>query len=87
MGPFYRQDLPATPVGTAQAGATEGSKGYRYLCSAAPLRPQFLEFCFEMSQPPLEDVALLVQPFDVLLSAHEAVPPPVARRPFPLAVT
>jgi hypothetical protein len=37
-------------------------------------------------QPPLQDVALLVQSLDVLLAAQEPMPPPVAGRVFSLRV-
>ena len=40
-----------------------------HLYGAPPLRTQLIELSLEVPQPPLEDVALLVQPLDILRSA------------------
>jgi hypothetical protein len=45
-----------------------------YLLRCPSLRSQLLQFCLEVSQPPLENLTLLIQPLEVLLAAQKTVP-------------
>ena len=58
----------------------------RYLCSALPLRPQLPQFCLEVPQPSLEDLALFIQSRDVLFPSQKG-PAAAARRALPFRVT
>lgn len=72
-----------TPLSVSSARV---ASGWESSLGAVRLRPHLLQLFLQVPQSPLENLALLVQPLDVLLASQEAMPSSVMRRALPLRV-